>query len=163
MKKKRRGLTMKIYKRMIRPMVNPPTLQGFSSKPFPLIGEDFWCNDDYEDIKISAWKKMIKDPMSTLFVDEKYEEIEFPQPKPIKMEDNNFVCFMFDIDKIDVATMCEYASSWTEVLPKGVSVAILPSLDVKISDEETVDIFINDYKQKVEERRWMLKNGVERN
>lgn len=143
---------MKIYKRMIRPMVNPPTLQGFSSKPFPLIGEDFWCNDDYEDIKISAWKKMIKDPMSTLLVDEKYEEIEFPQPKPIKVEDNNFVCFIFDIDKIDVATMCEFVKKYEEVLPKEVGIAILPSIEPKVLDKDTVDIFIDDYKRRVEEK-----------
>lgn len=46
---------MKIYKRMIRPMIVPPCyLQGMSCNPYPLIypliSYDYWVEEDREEL-----------------------------------------------------------------------------------------------------------------
>jgi len=142
---------MKLYKRMIRPMISPPALQGFSCKSYPLISDTYWVDEDAEDVLIESWKKELKDPMSTIEIEEKYVEIELPEPKPIKIEDNNFVCFMVDVDKMDLDSACEYVKAYSKVLPEEVAVAILPSIEPKILNKDTVNIFIDDYKRRVEE------------
>lgn len=140
---------MKIYKRMIRPMVNPPALQ-----PYPLLSDDYWINGDYEETLTDRWKELVKkeDSWGTLKIEEKYVEVEFPEPTPIKIGDNNFVCFIVNTDKIDIATACECVKNYEKVLPKEVGIAILPSIEVNVLDKDTVDIFIDDYKRKVEEK-----------
>lgn len=145
---------MKIYKRMIRPMVDPPTLQGFSDKPYPLFSDDYWIGGDYEEIVMDTWKELVKieDSWAALKIEEKYVEVELPNPEPIKVGDNNFVCFMVDADKIDINIACEYVKKYTEVLPKEVAVAILPSIEPKVLDKDTVDAYIDDYKRRVEEK-----------
>ena len=143
---------MKLYKRMIKPMISPPALQGFSCKSYPLISDTHWVDGDFEDVLIEGWKKELKDPMSTIEIEEKYVEIELPEPKPIKIEDNNFVCFMVDVNKIDLDSACEYVKTYSEILPKEVAIAILPSIEPKILNKDTVNIFIDDYKRRVEEK-----------
>ena len=83
---------------------------------------------------------------------EKYVEVEFPEPAPTKIGDNNFVCFIVDIDKMDFDIACEYVKKYMEILPNEVGVAVLPSIEPKILDKDTVDAFIDDYKRRVEEK-----------
>ena len=145
---------MKLYKRMIRPMVDPPTLQGFNDKPYPLISDDYWIDEDCEKTLTDTWKKLVKkkDSWGTLKIEEKYVEVELPNPEPIKVEDNNFVCFMVDTDKIDIDIACEWVKKYMEILPNEVGVAVLPSIEPKVLDKDTVDAFIDDYKRRVKEK-----------
>lgn len=145
---------MKLYKKMIRPMVNPPALQGMSCKPYPLISDDYWINGDYEETLTDRWKELVKkkDSWGTLEIEEKYVEVELPTPEPINVKDNNFICFMVNTDKIDMNIACEYAKKYMEILPNEVGVAILPSIEPKVLDKDTVDAFIDDYKRRVEEK-----------
>ena len=87
---------MKLYKKMIRPMIDPPALQGFSDKPYPLFSDDYWVDGDYEETLTDTWKELIKKENSWgyLKIEEKYIEVQLPNPEPIKIEDNNFVCFI---------------------------------------------------------------------
>ena len=143
---------MKLYKRMIRPMVKPPVLQGVSCKPYPLISDNYWVNEDFENILMVNWKEKIKDPMSTIKIEEKYVEIELPEPTPIEIGNNNFVCFIVDVNKIDFDIAIEYVKKYMEILPEEVAVAILPSIEPKILSKDTVDVFINQYKRQAEEK-----------
>lgn len=143
---------MKLYKRMIRPMVSPPALHGMSCKSYPLFSGDYWVNGDFEDSLITTWEEELKDPMSSIEIEEKYVEIELPKPEPIKIEDNNFICFMVDMDKIDLDIACEYVKEYIKVLSKEVAVAILPSIESKVLDKDTVNAFIDNYKRRVEEK-----------
>ena len=145
---------MKLYKKMIRPMVSPPVLQGMNCRPYPLFPNDYWIEEDYQSLLTATWEKWVKekDSWGTLEIAETYVEIEFPEPTPIKVGDNNFICFMVNTDKIDLATACECVKKYEEVLPKEVGIAILPSIEVKVLDKDTVDTFINDYKRRVEEK-----------
>ena len=143
---------MKLYKRMIKPMINPPALQGFSCKPYPLVSDNYWVDGEFEDLLIETWKRDLEDPMSTIVVEEKYVEVELPKPEPIKVEDNNFVCFMVDIDKIDLDVAYEYVTRCVDVLPKEVGFAMLPLIKPKVLNKDTVDTFINEYKRRVEEK-----------
>lgn len=59
---------MKFYKRMICPMVEPPALQGMNCSLDPLISEDYWVDDEFEEALIKSWEKLIKDPMSKLCI-----------------------------------------------------------------------------------------------
>ena len=145
---------MKLYKRIIRPMVDPPIIQGMSCQPYSLISDDYWIDGDYEEILTNSWKKLVKkkDSWGTLKIEEKYVEVELPKLDPIKVGDNNFVCFMVDTDKIDITTACECVKNYEEVLPKEVGILILPSIEAKVLDKDTVDVFIDDYKRRVEEK-----------
>ena len=145
---------MKLYKRMIRPMVDPPMLQGFNDKPYPLISDDYWIDGDYEETLTDTWKELVKkrDSWGTLKIEEKYVEVELPNPEPIKVEDNNFVCFIVDTDKIDIDIACEWVKKYMEILPHEVGVAVLPSIEPKALDKDTVDAFIDDYKRRVKEK-----------
>ena len=145
---------MKLYKKMIRPMVKPPALQGMSCQPYPLISDDYWIEEDYQSLLTDIWEEWVqrKDLWGTLKVEEKYVEIELPTPESIKVGDNDFVCFMVNTDKIDIATACECVKEYEKVLPKEVGIAILPSIEAKVLDKDTVDVFIDDYKRRVEEK-----------
>ncbi len=145
---------MQLYKKMIRPMVNPPVLQGFSDKPYPLFSDDYWVDGDYEETLTDTWKELVKkkDSWGSLEIEEKYVEVELPTPKPINVRDNNFICFMVDTNKIDIDIVSEYVKKYAEVLPKEVGIAILPSIEVKVLDKDTVDVFIDNYKCRVEEK-----------
>lgn len=143
---------MKLYKRMIKPMINPPALQDFSCKPYPLFSDNYWVDGDFEDSLIEIWKRDLEDPMSTIGVEEKYVEVELPKPKPINVKDNNFVCFMVDIDKIDLDIALEYVKICADVLPKEVAFAMLPSIKPKVLNKDTVDSYIDEYKRRAEEK-----------
>lgn len=145
---------MKLYKKMIRPMVKPPALQGMSCQPYPLISDDYWIEEDYEEILTDTWKELVKkkDSWGALKIEEKYVEVELPNPEPIKIGENNFICFMVNTDKIDIATACECVEKYEEVLPKEVGIAILPSMEIKVLDKDTIDAFIDDYKHRLEEK-----------
>ena len=145
---------MKLYKRMIRPMVDPPALQEMNCQPYPLISDDYWIDGDYEETLMDIWKEWVKkkDSWGTLKVEEKYVEIELPTPEPINVRDNNFIFFMVNTDKIDIATACEYVEEYAKILPKEVTIAILPSIEAKVLDKDAVDAFIDDYKRRVEEK-----------
>lgn len=145
---------MKLYKRMIRPMVNPPALQGMNCQPYPLFSDDYWIDGDHEETLMDTWKKLVnkKDSWGSLKIEEKYVEVELPSPEPIKVGDNNFVCFIVDFDKIDILTAYEYVKQYTEILPKEVAVAILPSIEPKVLDKDTVNAFIDNYRRRAEEK-----------
>jgi hypothetical protein len=111
-------------------------------------------NGDYEEALTDTWEEWVKekDSWGILEIEEKYVEVEFPEPTPIEIGDNNFVCFIVDIDKMDFDIACEYAKKYMEILPNEVGVAVLPSIEPKVLDKDTVDAFIDDYKRKVEEK-----------
>lgn len=68
---------MKIYKRVIRPMVVPPRMQGMRCNPYPLISDDYWVEEDCEELLKDKWKEQVKskEPWGTLKIEEKYVEI----------------------------------------------------------------------------------------
>lgn len=55
---------MKIYKREIKPYIEPPMLQGFSCRPQPIEGYD-WVSEDMEEelknkiVLTDSWSKLI--------------------------------------------------------------------------------------------------------
>lgn len=60
---------MKIYKREIKPYIQPPQLQGFNDKPFPVKGYD-WVSEELED-KLRN-EIIVDDPWSKLIFVERY-------------------------------------------------------------------------------------------
>ena len=68
---------MKLYKKEIRPYIQPPQLQGFNDRAFPVEGYD-WVSEDLED-KLRA-EIDVKDPWSKLFFRVRYVSVsEFDQ------------------------------------------------------------------------------------
>ena len=62
---------MKLYKKEIKPYIQPPQLQGFNDKAFPVEGYD-WVSEDLED-KLRD-EIVVKDPWSKLFFRVRYVE-----------------------------------------------------------------------------------------
>lgn len=138
---------------MIRPMVRPPCLQGFNDFSYPLYKGDYWIDDTNEDILKGTWKRLVEkvDSMGTLEIEEKYVEIELPKPEVTNVKSGDVVFLKFDIDKVDLELACEYAKAYTEILPKDVAVALLPSIDTEIIDKEEVYDYLDKLKEKINE------------
>ena len=146
---------MKFYKRMIRPMVDPPALQGMNSAPYPLYEKDFWVEDDYEDILKKSWLDLIKrrDSWDGLLIDEKYEEVELPKLKVMEIKPTDTVCLTFNPDSVDVETAAEYLELYGKVCPKETALVLLPDPNtLDVFDEETAYKFIEVYKEKVDKK-----------
>lgn len=144
---------MKFYKRMICPMVEPPALQGMNCSLDPLISEDYWVDDEFEEILIKSWEKLIKDPMSKLCINEKYIEVKLPKPEIMDVKPTDTVCLTFDPDSIDVYDAFEYLKAYEKVCPKETTLVLLPnpnSLDVL--DKEAAYKFIEVYREKIDEK-----------
>ena len=62
---------MKTYIRQIKPYIQPPCLQGFSSSPYPVEGYD-WVPEDLEE-KLRD-EIVVEDSWSTLIFKERYVE-----------------------------------------------------------------------------------------
>lgn len=60
---------MKIYKREIKPYIEPPCLQGFNDKPYPVQGYD-WVPEDMEEQLRNAI--VVNDPWSKLIFYSRY-------------------------------------------------------------------------------------------
>lgn len=145
---------LKLYQRKIRPMVIPPCLQGMNDKPYPLYSADIWMNEEFEGSLKNEWEKSVKerDSWGRLGIDEKYEEIELPQPDFKNIKDSNFVCFLVDTDKIDMDIAVEYVQRIAKVLPNNVEIAILPNMTINILDKDAANDYIKAYKKAVGEK-----------
>lgn len=145
---------MRIYKRMIRPMIVPPALQGSNCKPDPLYWDDYWINEEYEEVLKDTWEKLVKrkDSWASLKIEEKYVEIELPEPEPVKITDENFVTFTYDVDKGDIDFACEYIKGFEKVLPPHVGFGLLPSINIHVLDKDDVYKFIDEFKRTVDEK-----------
>lgn len=71
---------MKYYIRQIKPYIQPPQLQGFNDRPFPVEGYD-WVSEDLEEELRSRIE--VKDPWSKLIFDKRIVEIKNAVPYPI--------------------------------------------------------------------------------
>lgn len=60
---------MKCYIRQIKPYIQPPALQGFSNKPYPVDGYD-WAPEDHEAALRN--KIVVNDSWSTLIFKERF-------------------------------------------------------------------------------------------
>jgi hypothetical protein len=63
---------MKTYIRQIKPYIQPPCLQGFSSSPYPVKGYD-WAPEDLEE-KLRD-EIVVEDSWNTLIFKERYVEL----------------------------------------------------------------------------------------
>lgn len=63
---------MKIYKREIKPYIQPPQLQGFNDKPFPVKGYDWVPEDMEEELRENI---VVKDPWSKLIFIGRFVEV----------------------------------------------------------------------------------------
>ena len=146
---------MKIYKRMIRPMVDPPTLQGFYDKPYPLYSDDYWVDGDYEDVEKEIWKMRTKDkdPMGTLYIEEKFVEIEKPKLEVKSIKPDDIVCLSYNANDIDFDTACNFLQACEKIIPEETTFMILPDyLSLNIFDKEEAYKFIETYKKRVDEK-----------
>ncbi len=139
---------MKIYKRMIRPIVSPPGLETIYT--IPLINENNWVDEEFEDVLRPRWEEWAKkkSKWSSLHLDEKYVEIELPEAKPIKIVDENlilFVCDFNDIENIDL--IYEYLECFQKILPPNVGMALLPKADIRVLSEDEAYVFLEQYKK----------------
>lgn len=73
---------MKCYIRQIKPYIQPPALQGFSNKPYPIEGYEWFPEDMEEELREEI---VIKDSWSTLIFKERYISVEELHQKPIKI------------------------------------------------------------------------------
>ena len=146
---------MKIYKRMIRPMIVPPTLQGFYDKPYPLYSDDYWVDDNYEDVEKEIWEARTKDkdPMGTLYIEEKFVEIEKPKLEAKSIKPDDIVCLSFNANDIDFETACKFLQACEKIFPKETTFVMLPDyLSLNIFDKEEAYKFIETYKKRVDEK-----------
>lgn len=140
---------MKIYKRMIRPMVSPPGLQNMYT--IPLINENNWVDEEFEDVLRPRWEEMAKKKSSkwnSLHLDEKYVEIKLPEAKPIKIVDENLILFVCDFNNIeDIDLIYEYLDCFQKILPPNVGMALLPKADIRVLSEDEAYVFLEQYKK----------------
>ena len=147
---------MKLYKRMIRPMVDPPMLQGFYDKPYPLYSDDYWVDGDYEETLMDTWKELVKkgDSWATLKIDEKYVEVEIPKLEAKSIKPDDIVCLSYNANDIDFDTACNFLQACEKIFPEETKFAILPDyLSLNIFDREEAYKFIETYKKRVDEWR----------
>ena len=147
---------MKLYKKELRPMVQPPSLQGFNSKPYPFYTEDSWIVEDFRDYFQHSCEEKLEDPMSTIVFDERYVEVELPTPEVHDVKPGNLICFKYDPNKCDIDIIIDYANLLREKLPEDVVVMLAPNIDVKVMDKETAYAFIEQMKEKVEQEYMSL-------
>ena len=146
---------MKIYKRMIRPMVDPPTLQGFYDKPYPLYSDDYWVDEYYQSLLTDKWKELVKkaDSWGTLYIEEKFVEIEIPKLEAKSIKADDIVCLLFNANDIDFGTACKFLQAYEKIFPEETKFTILPDyLSLNIFDKEEAYKFIETYKKRVDEK-----------
>ena len=141
---------MKLYKKEIRPMIQPPALHGFNNNPYPFYNEGTWIPEDMEDYFREHHEKDIKDPMSRLTFDERYVEIELPVPEVHDVKSGNLICFGFDPDKCDIDIAVDYANLLKGIVPDSVGVMFAPNIDIEVMDKEIAYAFIDKMKEEVD-------------
>lgn len=141
---------MKLYRKEVRPMVQPPALQGFSSNPYPFFTEDSWIPEDMENYFREHHEKDIKDPMSRLTFDERYVEIELPVPEVHDVKSGNLICFAFDPDKCDIDVAVDFANQLKGIVSDDVGIMFAPNIDIEVMDKETAYAFIEQMKKEVD-------------
>ena len=111
---------MRIYKRMIRPMIVPPALHGMCCKASPLFSDDYWVDDDGEEVYRKTWEKFIKDKdyMSSLEIQERYVEIEPPVVEIENFKPGDTIIITIDPNIIDVDTVQRWVDSYTVAYPQ---------------------------------------------
>lgn len=141
---------MKLYRKEVRPMVQPPALQGFNSKPYPLYTEDSWIVEELGEFFQQRYEEKLNDPMSTLIFDERYVEVELPTPEVFDIKSGNVICFTVNPDKCDIDVAVDYANLLREKLPEDVIVMLAPNIDIEVMDKETAYGFIEQMKKEVD-------------
>jgi len=63
---------MKYYIKQIKPYINPPQLQGFNDKPYPVDGYDWMSEDMEEELRNTI---EVKDPWSKLVFYSRFVEV----------------------------------------------------------------------------------------
>ena len=145
---------MNIYKRMIRPMVNPPSLQGMNDSPYPLISDDYWTDDENEEVKMGLWEEEVKkkDKMGSLLVEEKYVLVESPKIQIRNVFPNDFILLTFDANEFDMYTICQWLDGYAKAFPNNV-VGLLPTtMSLDIMTKESAYAFIEHYKELVDKK-----------
>ena len=140
---------MKLYKKELRPMVQPPSLQGFNSDPYPFYTEDSWIVEDFRDYFQHSCEEKLEDPMSTIVFDERYVEVELPTPEVLDVKPGNIICFKFNPDKCDIDIAVDYANLLKGIVPDSVGVMLMPNINVELMDKETAYAFIEQMKREV--------------
>lgn len=143
---------MKLYKKQIRPMIQPPALQGFNSNPYPFNGENTdWYDENLRNSLLTIYTKRLKDPMSKVVFDEKYIEVEIPEPEVLKVNPGEIVCFKFDPDVVDIDIVSDYASRLGGVLPDDTVIMLAPAIDPEVMDKETAYKMLDVIKERLDE------------
>lgn len=143
---------MKLYKKQIRPMIQPPALQGFNSNPYPFDGEDTsWYDENLRNNILTIYTKRLKDSMSRVVFDEKYIEIEIPEPEVLKVNPGEIVCFKFDPDVVDINMVSDYASHLRGVLPDDTVIMLAPAINPEVMDEEMAYKMLDIIKERLDE------------
>lgn len=141
---------MKVYKKEVRPMVQPPSLQGFSNKPYPFYTEDSWVVEDFRDYFQQHCENKLEDPMSTIVFDERYVEVELPTPEVHDVKPGNLICFKYDPNKCDIDIAIEYANLLNGIVPDDVGIMLAPNIDVELMDKELAYAFIDKMKEEAD-------------
>lgn len=145
---------MNIYKRMIRPMINPPSLQGMNDSPYPLISDDYWVDDEHEEVKRGVWEQEVKreDKMGSLLVEEKYVLVESPKIQIRNVAPNDFILLSFDINEFDMDTVCQWLDGYAKAFPNNAVGALPTTMSLDIMSKESAYVFIEHYKELVDKK-----------
>jgi hypothetical protein len=71
---------MKYYIRQIKPYIQPPQLQGFNDKPFPVVGYDWVSEDLEEELRNTI---VVSDHWSKLIFEKRIVEVKNTVPYPL--------------------------------------------------------------------------------
>ena len=144
---------MKLYKKQIRPMIQSPALlHGCNSTPYPFDGENTdWYDENLRNSLLTIYTKRLKDPMSRVVFDEKYIEVEMPEPEVLKVNPGEIVCFKFDPDVVDIDMVSDYASRLRGVLPDDTVIMLAPAINPEVMDKETAYKMLDLIKERLDD------------
>ena len=119
-------------------MIVPPALHGMCCKASPLFSDDYWVDDDGEEVYRKTWEKFVKDKdyMSSLEIQEKYVEIDPPMPEVINVKPGDTVCVSFNFNEVDIDFAYQWMKMFEKVIPETVN-TIMKSDTMKITKEES--------------------------
>lgn len=136
---------MKCYIRQIKPYIQPPALQGFSNKPYPIEGYEWFPEDMEEELREEI---TVEDHWSTLIFKERYISIEELHQKPIKIVyDNGWKAR--NISDFEIELSRKLSPSESEELIKGLfgttDIAALDCSNMTEEEIEEIDRIVDEF------------------
>lgn len=144
----------KLYKKQIRPMISPPALHGqvWHAIPFEHC-ENEWYDEELKELVTETYTKRIDDSWSSLIFDERYVEVEMPEPKVVDYKLDSMVLLQFDVNKMDVKTATDILHLYEAILPETVTVALLPNMECTSLTKEQAQLWLEEFRKKVEDMK----------